>query len=881
MDIKEILLLHHSHFDVGYTHTQQIVWELQKEFLDLALKLLDDTKDFPEYSRPKWTVEVTSQIMNWLETSSPEQVDKLKNYIAQGRIGFSGLRYNTTPLANAEGLARQLYDIKYINENLGTEVKTVNQHDVNGIPWSAVDLMLDSGIELFIMAVNQHLGGNVAKRPSVFRWQGPSGREILVMNGAHYTMFDQLLYSWENSIERMEEGLNEYYEHLKKVGYDLDFIYLTTAAAPVCWDNSPPNIDVAGLVTEWNKLDKNPLIRYITPNELLERIKSSPLDKYPVHKGDWTDYWNFGCASTGFQTKINQAAKSKIYKADFLNACAKQPNKKFKRISKEAWEKIHLFDEHTWGSYNSMDPDNEYSRIQFTVKDNYAYDAHELAEYLLVDQLEEITQNPENFDKHDGVFVFNPTSAERTEYLPVPDWWFDEGKRRRTARFGWQNRVEQINSAPLYGPVKLSPFGYSKIKLNELKKAEKDNSLKTGEFKVESKGRQLNVLDAVIEEFITKYVESEFYRIEFNPKNCRITRVYDKVNDWEILDTNSDYTFFQFVQETTDPLFREDRRAYYARSLDNEKFDITCWNTGWKRIRSTALKTLGYKIKENPTNIELELSFDVPGCDTFKQTFILHRHKAGIEIKIEIMKSDVRTPESIYFVTPLNLGKDWDCVFDTAGVSTRLDDEQLPGSSKDWFTVEKFVTVYNKNKCAALFCPDAPMIQAGDFNFGKRSKTIERNEKPLLAAWSLNNYWDTNFRPTQPGFISLTYFFKTYAGYNETKVSTDADEVFCPVETYPLLVLDKSASGSFLKTSGEGLKVLHIKKAENDSGIILRVINLDESVSNYTIEFPGGKVKEAFETNTFEDIVSPLQINDTAVTVDLQYKKITTLLVRL
>ena len=51
MDIKEILLLHHSHLDVGYTHTQPIVLELQKEFIDLALKLLDDTKNYPEFSQ--------------------------------------------------------------------------------------------------------------------------------------------------------------------------------------------------------------------------------------------------------------------------------------------------------------------------------------------------------------------------------------------------------------------------------------------------------------------------------------------------------------------------------------------------------------------------------------------------------------------------------------------------------------------------------------------------------------------------------------------------------------------------------------------------------------------------------------------------------------
>lgn len=880
MNIKEILLLHHSHLDVGYTHTQKIVLELQREYVDLALKLLDDTKDYPEYARPKWTVEVTAEITNWLNTASSSNIEKLKKYVKENRVGFSGLKYNTTPLANAEGLARQLYDIKLINEELGGNIKTVNQHDVNGIPWSAVDLMLDAGIELFIMAVNQHLGGNVAKRPSVFRWEAPSGRKILVMNGAHYTMFDQLLYSWENSIDRMQEGLDEYYAHLERLNYNLDFIYLTTAAAPVCWDNSPPNIDVAKLVAEWNEKKKTPLIRYITPNELLERIKQNPIESYPLYKGDWTDYWNFGCASTAVQTRINQQAKYKIYKADFLNARNTLPKDQFKRISKEAWENIHLFDEHTWGSYNSMDPDNDYSKIQFTTKDNFANNAHELAEYLLVDQLEDLTGNPENYDKQDGVLVFNPTGKERTEYLQIPDWWFEEGKRRRAARFGWQNRVEQIENAPLYGPVKLSPFSYSQIKMSALKKAEKKTSLKTGEIKEQSEGRQLNILQTVVEESVTKFVESEFVRIEFDPKNCRITRVYDKANDWEVLDSESDYTFFQFVQETTDALFKEERRAYYARELDKEKFDISCWNTGWKRIRRTAVKPLGYQVNEKQTGIELVLSFEVPGCEWFKQKFILHQNKPGIEIKIEMMKQDVRTPESVYFVTPLNLNKDWECTFDTAGVPTKLDEEQLPGASRDWFTVEKFVAMYNEDKCAVLICPDAPMIQAGDFNFGKRSKVIERNEKPLLVAWALNNYWDTNFRPTQPGYINLKYFFKTYNSYNNATVFTDADAETISIETHPLLKSNNEIGKTFLKTSGKGLRILHIKKSEDESGIVLRVINLDKSETAYTIELPGVKIKEAFVTNTYENVVSHIKSDNSKVSVELPYKKITTLVVR-
>ena len=118
------------------------------------------------------------------------------------------MQYHTTPLCTAEQLTRQLEPARQFRERFGAAINTINQHDVNGVPWSFVDIMLDNQVELFIMAINAHFGGPAAERPAIFHWQGPSGRTIKVMNGAHYTMFDQLLHTDKNDLDAMRQGLD-------------------------------------------------------------------------------------------------------------------------------------------------------------------------------------------------------------------------------------------------------------------------------------------------------------------------------------------------------------------------------------------------------------------------------------------------------------------------------------------------------------------------------------------------------------------------------------------------------------------------------------------------------------------------------------------------
>ncbi|MFH1851773.1 MAG: glycoside hydrolase [Candidatus Neomarinimicrobiota bacterium] len=862
MNIKEILVLHHSHLDVGYTHSATILWELQREFINQALELLDQTADWPPESQPRWTCEVTSQVAHWLKSADTRQIDKFSNYLHQQRIGISALQFNTTPLCNSEQLIRQLALTQQFRDQLGATINTVNQHDVNGIAWPASDLLLDSGIELLIMAVNPHFGGTILKRPNVFRWLTPSNRELLVMNGTHYTMFDQLLNTHENSLAAMDRGLEKYLKHLERRSYPYDFIYLTAAHAPVSYDNSSPNPDSARLIRQWNESGREVAIRYITPGMLAEKIKLIPTAHLESYRGDWTDYWNFGSASTAVETALNQGTKPRLYSADMIRSTQDRTNAHTTAILEKAWWNVNCFDEHTWGAFNSLDTHHPQVRTQAYLKDILAHTGREQAEYALIDALELLARNPAGSYTQDGVLLVNTSPARRDCYAAVPEWWRQEGKRHRTPRFTYQNRYDQLQDSPLCGPLEMPPFSWKFVDFKELPVAAPDDSLSHSECELPPVAPGVEPANHKYSRRLNNTVESRYYRLTYDPRTGRITGLFDKTNHREILDTSGPWTFFQLVREAPDPLVDGDRKALYTRDQKKENFEISCWNNDWVAKREGLTEYLGFEIIEQVSGLTLVLRFRGAGLRKLEQRLTLSALNPIIELEAALELENTETPEAHYFVFPLKMAKDWESHFDTAGLPVELDREQLPGACRGWVTVESYAAVHNRDYCATIFCPDAPLVQIGGFNFGHRNDRIRRSKNPLLLAWPLNNYWDTNFRASQPGFIRLKYGFSTSNCFNPYASFVAGRAFATTVEVHPAMHVPQDRhTGQFLTIAGNNLAILYGKPATDGRGVIIRVVNLSSQAQSGKIGRGEGKIKSACLT-------SPLEVDQTELSVD-------------
>ena len=74
--INEILFVHHSHTDIGYTHPQPVVMELHRRFIDEALDLAEQTTGYPDDARFRWTCEVTGITVDWWTHASNADRDR-------------------------------------------------------------------------------------------------------------------------------------------------------------------------------------------------------------------------------------------------------------------------------------------------------------------------------------------------------------------------------------------------------------------------------------------------------------------------------------------------------------------------------------------------------------------------------------------------------------------------------------------------------------------------------------------------------------------------------------------------------------------------------------------------------------------------------------
>ena len=211
----QVNFVHHTHTDIGYTRSQTDILRDHLRFIDYALDYCDNTDHYPLESQFRWTCEAAWAVDEYLKCRPQSQIDRLLKRIAEGRIEITGMYFNFDELPDEQTLAASLKPLARFRE-LGIEVKTAMQNDVNGIGWCLNDFYHDLGVKYLNMGTHGHRALICFDRPTLFWWESPSGKRMLAYRGEHYMIGNTRFKIHGGDFNAFEEELLTYLMELEQ-----------------------------------------------------------------------------------------------------------------------------------------------------------------------------------------------------------------------------------------------------------------------------------------------------------------------------------------------------------------------------------------------------------------------------------------------------------------------------------------------------------------------------------------------------------------------------------------------------------------------------------------------------------------------------------------
>ena len=856
--IDTIYLVHHSHTDFGYTNDQPIVWDLNTRFIDEALDLAEKYAESSSEGAFRWTIETTSTLARWLHYASESDIERLQTLERSGHIEITGMFAHLTPLVDTDQLAESFQFLRVLRQDYGFTIQHTMNCDVNGVNWPLVDVLLDCGIEGHTMAINSHFGGALTPRPHPFLWQGPSGRKLPVFNGWSYDK------GWREGIGRDAREFEtvrwpRLQHHLAEIGYPLPILMLQSYHP---YGDVGTAYDFTPFIDRWNSAGKSPRIVMATPSMWWDAVKPH-LGKLDTLRGDWTDFWNFGAISSARETAINRRSRQTLRNTDALFASLTQLTDKtpwaaqsFARYRDDAYWNLNLWDEHTWGADTSLrQPSGEDTTSQWHHKASYAYTARSLGQLLQRDTIADLARLVAR-NRADDLLVVNPLPWPHTVSGRIPDFVLEPRglPDDSTAGRHHQDRNAQIDNLTgvALPPMELEGFGYKVVPRADL--------IDLGEH-------------SVVTEDTT--IENYRYRLIFDKITGGITSLYDKQLKHEWVDEAAAYRLNTYVhEEVADTTHSWPRSLLFQHDWDADVAEMSSgWNPQWQARRTSAIRVLSHKVVQTPLGITVMQELEAPGVHgVLTQQVFLPTNEPYIECHSVWEMGMVDHPEATYILFPFNL-PDPTVRYDVGGQAVIPETDQLPGVCRDYFTVQNWVDFSNDELGVTVTMPENPLVQLGDFHFGHDQRRFHL-ERPQLLGWVTNNYWETNFRASQPGQVGAQYRLYPHKGpFQEAEAHRRGQEVAQaqllvqhlgePVEATPL-----PQEGSLLTLPTEPIQTLHLKSA--DGGITARLLNASDTAQTAVIGSGLLKLTKASSCDLLETRLGPLEVisGQTAITIE-------------
>lgn len=892
-----IHLVHHSHYDIGYTDTQSTVLESQLSFIDMALELCTVTDEWDDAAKFRWNIEVNWPLKQWLKTRPKAARDALKRRIAEGRIEVHGLPFSMhTEAYSFDELAKQLAFTGELRRDHGIDVVSAFQTDVPGATIGLSTLLTDAGIKYFTVAHN-YAGrstpflndGQELTRP--FYWQAPDGEKLLVwytdsLMGIAYMEamvlgfgndYDDVLGSLPEYLSAVQQRSYPYGDsddwlsvnlsgvELTKQPYEFDVLHLRVQGAFA--DNASASLVPSEIVKAWNAEWSYPRLRTSTGSDFFGEIEEKYSDRLQTFSGDWTDWWADGIGSAAIALGTNRQSQNDIRVAQSVNALADvltdEPNPGIAVETTAAYENLALFDEHTWGAANPWASGAiafDSGQHEWVRKEAFAYTGAEQVTTLLNGGLQRIGSlgaSSSVGEDAQTLLIFNPSSWTRSDLVRVflPERTLHPADLRLIDVASGEETPyllePQIN--PNHRPRgvfvrffarDVPAFGYARYALVPGKAA----------------AHIAEPVDPVT-------LSNGALTATIDLATASVASLVETATNREIAG-GGPFGFNAYIYDR------------YATGLNFNHLSGRIGSAGPWMLGSRKAGEYGLVTHRESNALwdQVTVRFTGDGADWVETTYTLPHGTSRLLISNRLHKPATMVKESLYFAFPF-AAEHAKFSFEITGGIGGADRPHVPGSA-DWFrAIRHWATIESEGSAPIAWATsEAPLLQTGNIRIPyapfPNSIPAWQQHDATIFSWALNNLWDTNFPPQQGGEMVFRYAVgvggdDALALARETgaAVAHPLVGVATPLGSAP--VDGFTDRGSFVTTDSPLVEVSHIAPAR-DGGVAVFLYSLAGEAIETSVAINGLPFSSALAGNFLEEELEPAPIDGSGVRVKIE-----------
>jgi hypothetical protein len=766
LPIKEVLLVHFAHTDFGYTDQPEVVRELHRHYVDIALDAAWATRLRPEGDRFCWTIEAQYSFADWWKTAPPARRAEFVEMFRAGQLDVSALAVDATPYMDRQEWQLMTHWIPDdVWKRLG--IQSGMQDDVNGLPRAGAISLLDHGIRRLWTGINVDLGGAPQKTPSAFWWKMPDQRRLFVWLGVPYsegyhffaphnwrhgplpaaadTLYrppapEEIFKTDEASLQAEHDRLVQQLQQYVAGGYHYPVFVLPFTNQ---WriDNDPPYPSIVDFVAAWNRAGLSPRIRLVTVTEALQKMEKIAGPDSPEFTGEFPDWWANGTMSAPQAVSASRLAKN--YLAEAASPVFGSSSTTFLSEIGGVNRDLVLFDEHTFGSGSSVAfPYSLNTLGQFAEKSLLAYAPMANAQWLLGKRARTA------FDgKGEGFFAINAT------HEPWSGW----------ARFNVSALREDDVAAVDPSTGACYPLEFT----NGLKSF--TAPLNPSEITAENSSMVFadNLPGQTVAMWIDSLPGNSSRHLLLSPKPCAAAaaapaetpKIEVDSKGWPVAVTWPGMATSLIASGFGD-LVSVKVDSFAPRAKIHEISDMTDsaqrQAAREKFLTETAASESGAAIlTENAHTVVYTQTLSEPSLGWVTRRLEIWRDEPRVRFELKLFRLSSELPEAIFASFPLPVGEAAPKT-SNAGVPFFPYSDQIPGSCRDYFAVDGWVHYASPQGDWLWVSRDAPLITFGETNVLARRMDAPGHTNRVLAML-FNNFWYTNFVANSSGEMDYQF----------------------------------------------------------------------------------------------------------------------------